>query len=224
MIYLAANNTGCWRLRERGFPIGWMLSASGGWKNPRNRTPTMPFALDNGLFHKPGHPPKGMKALPPFYAMLRRCLNEGLSPMFVVVPDVPYDGNATRILSAKHRRHLRENGYSGPRALAVQDGMTPDDLDGYEAVFVAGSTDWKWRTARGWVRRGQGSRHVGAHRTGEYPRPDQALHRHRRGQRGWNRNLARRQGAEAGRARSTDGNTAGVSVTIAASAPTKGNP
>ncbi len=128
-----------------------MLSPSGGWKNPRLRAPAMPFALDNGLYHLPNHPPKGMKALPPFYAMLRRCLLAEMNPMFVVVPDVPYDGDATRILSRKHSRHMRENGYKGPRALAVQDGMTPDDLDSYEAVFVAGSTDWKWRTARGWV-------------------------------------------------------------------------
>lgn len=113
---------------------------------------TLPFALDNGLYHRPELPPKGMKALPPFYAMLQRCVAGGWSPLFVVVPDVPYDGAATRLLSAKHARHLRAEFPPMRLALAAQDGMTPDDLDGYGAVFVAGSTDWKVRTLAEWVR------------------------------------------------------------------------
>jgi hypothetical protein len=114
----------------------------------------MPFALDNGLFHSPDQPPKGMKGLPPFYAMLDKCLAGGFEPIFVTAPDVPYDGAATRKLSAKHRRHIREHGYSGRLAIAVQDGMSPGDLDGYDAVFVAGSTAWKWDTASMWADEG----------------------------------------------------------------------
>lgn len=91
-----------------------------------------------------------MKALPPFYAMVRRTVAEGWEPLFVTVPDVPYDGAASRLFSAKHRRHLRDEFPPMRLAVAVQDGMTPDDLDGYDAVFVAGSTEWKWATAAGW--------------------------------------------------------------------------
>lgn len=29
VIYLAANNAGCWRLRREGFPIGWIMSPDG---------------------------------------------------------------------------------------------------------------------------------------------------------------------------------------------------
>lgn len=90
-----------------------------------------------------------MKALPSFYAMVRRCQQEGALPLFVVVPDVPYNGERSRVLSAKHRHVLRYETDS-PLAVAVQDGMTPDDLDGYDAVFVAGSTEWKWSTAAMW--------------------------------------------------------------------------
>lgn len=118
----------------------------------------MPFALDNGLYHPPDAPPKGMAALPPFYAMLRRCRGAGFQPLFVVVPDVPYDGEATRTLSRKHARHIAEDVSADWRlALAVQDGMTPDDLDEmrdgqrvYGAAFVAGSTEWKLCTMQQW--------------------------------------------------------------------------
>lgn len=107
---------------------------------------TMPFALDNGLFHSPDEAPKGMKALPQFYATVRKCEHR---PLFVTVPDVPYDMARSRVLSAKHLRILR--GITDwPLAVAVQDGATPSDLDGYDAVFVGGSTDWKWSTSQMW--------------------------------------------------------------------------
>jgi len=149
VIYLAANNSRVWVYREKGYPMGWCMSPAG-WRRPDRGGERMPFALDNGLYHPPDSPPKGMKALPPFYRMLDKCLAGGFSPLFVVAPDVPYNGDATRALSRKHARHIREHGYTGRIALAVQDGMTPDDLDGFDAVFVAGSTEWKWRTAPEW--------------------------------------------------------------------------
>ena len=151
MIYMAANNSRVWHFRKEGYSMGWMISPSGGWRTNVRDEDVMPYAIDNGLYHAPNEPTKGMKALPPFYAMLRRSLECTNQPIFVVSPDKPYDGEATRILSAKHRRHIREAGYGGRIAIAVQDGMTPDDLDGYDAVFVAGSTDWKWSTAEEWI-------------------------------------------------------------------------
>ena len=151
MMYMAANNSRVWHFRRAGYPMAWMFSPAGGWRNTERDGDTMPYALDNGLYHAPNERPKGMSALPPFYAMLSRAVASVNQPIFVVAPDKPYDGSATRVLSAKHRRHIRERGYGGRIALAVQDGMTPDDLDGYGAVFVAGSTDWKWATAAEWV-------------------------------------------------------------------------
>jgi hypothetical protein len=138
-------------MRERGYEeLGWMISVSGGWRNPNRNGKSIPFALDNGQYHAPDQPPKGMKLFPPFYEMVKRCIRESLDPLFIVAPDVPYHGDRTRELSRKHRRHLREYGWQGRIAIAVQDGMGPDDLDGYQAVFVGGSTEWKWRTAEMW--------------------------------------------------------------------------
>ena len=152
MIYLAGNNTRIFQLSRAGYPIGLMMSPKG---FRRNRG--LPFALDNGLFHSPSDPPVGMKGLPPFYAMLDRVIG---SPMFVTVPDVPYDAIGTRELSKRHLHHIR--GYGFKAALAVQDGMNPDDLDGFDWVFVGGSTNWKLRTLAMWVRESH-QRGMGAH-------------------------------------------------------------
>lgn len=146
MLYLAANNSKVHRLRERGFPLGWIMSPKG-LRNPR----ALPFAIDNGLYHPPDDPPHGMKALPPFYRMLDRIQRERWRPMFVVVPDVPYHGKASWELSKRHVWHVASRGF--PTALAVQDGMSYDVLDDgrFGWVFVGGSTEWKWRTMPRWV-------------------------------------------------------------------------
>lgn len=147
MILLAANNSRVKRFRRLGYSLGWMLSPSAGYK----AVPAgLPYAIDNGLYHPQHEPAKGMKALPPFYRLVRRCLAAGHAPMFVVVPDVPYDMARSRILSKKHRRHLLEWFPDLPLAIALQDGATDDDLDGYDWCFVGGSTDWKWRTCEHW--------------------------------------------------------------------------
>lgn len=132
--------------------MGWMMSPNG-WRRPQRGSDSMPFALDNGLFHQFGEPQKGMKALPPFYAMMRKCLALGTVPLFVVAPDVPYDGAASLPLSQKHAGHIAAEFPEFPIALAVQDGMAFDALDDerFDAVFVAGSTGWKWATAQRWV-------------------------------------------------------------------------
>lgn len=157
MIYLAANNSRVHRLAAEGYPMGWMMSPAG-FRDPRS----LMFAIDNGLFYPVGGEPKGMKFLVPFYAMLGQLRERGWSPMFVVVPDVPYDGAASIEMSRRHLRHV--SGYGFPTAIAVQDGMTPDvlDDDGYAWVFVAGSTEWKWKTATTWIHEAH-ARGMGAH-------------------------------------------------------------
>lgn len=124
MIYLAANNTKVHRLAAEGYPLGWMLSPAGGgcWRNPKS----LPYAIDNGLYHKPGEPPKGMKSLPAFYRLLDKFLARSHPPMFVVVPDVPYDGRSSLELSRRHLWHVKSRGV--PAAIVVQDGMTTSKL------------------------------------------------------------------------------------------------
>lgn len=138
MIYLATNHASIPTWRIRGLPVGWLLSTAAGW-----RTPTVPFAIDNGMYHDPGAHPKGMKFLPPFYAMVRRAIRGGHSPMFIACPDVPYDMTKSRDFSRKHLRHLRAE-CDAPIAVVLQDGATDDDLDGYDWAFLGGSTDFKW--------------------------------------------------------------------------------
>lgn len=154
MLYLAANNTGCWRLRRAGFAIGWMQS-------PRNvRRPihyqtaeVMPCAYDNGLYHPYGEPPKPESERLLIYGTLARVLADKWPiPLFAVVPDVPYDGEASRKVSRWHLPRMRDLFPGVPLAVAVQDGMTPDDLDGFDVCAVAGSTDWKRSTVCMWAK------------------------------------------------------------------------
>ena len=123
--------------------MGWMMSPAG-LRDPKG----LPFALDNGMYHAPDCLPVGMKGLPHFYRMLERAI--GWNPMFVTVPDVPYRADESRLLSRKHKQHIMAEFGEMPLAVAVQDGAIESDLDGYQWVFVGGSTDWKWSTARWW--------------------------------------------------------------------------
>ena len=98
-----------------------------------------------------GGEPKGGKDIAAFYEMLGKCVRLAFSPLFVVVPDRPYDAETTKAMAKEHAPAMRTLGYAGPLALAVQDGMTEQDTEEFDAVFVAGSTDWKWNTAERWA-------------------------------------------------------------------------
>jgi len=152
--YLAANNSQVWKYRANGYPMGWMFSPAGGYRNTVRDGVVMPYAVDNGMFYPFGGEPKGMKDIETFYTFLRRVKESGTTPLFVTVVDAPYDAARTRELYPKHQRHLREIWPGMRAAMAVQDGMTFADLDMIEGpgcVFIGGSTEWKWKTMRGWV-------------------------------------------------------------------------
>lgn len=77
-----------------------------------------------------------------YECMLR--LISGLSGcLFVTVPDVVADANATAELWDTWAPIVAE--YKLPRALVLQDGITTTDVpwNDLEAVFVGGSTEWK---------------------------------------------------------------------------------
>jgi hypothetical protein len=74
--------------------------------------------------------------------------------MWAIVPDVP--GNAAATL-ARWPVYAPEVIAAGiPLALAVQDGMTPDDVWALEiqpeVIAVGGSTEWKWATVEMWAK------------------------------------------------------------------------
>jgi hypothetical protein len=74
-----------------------------------------------------------------------------VKPIWCLVPDVVGDSKATKRNWSKYSEHVSCRGFK--TAFAVQDGMTTDDVPGdADVVFVGGSTQFKWRTARQWTR------------------------------------------------------------------------
>lgn len=129
-----------------------MMFSPGDLRNPMRDGLQMPYALDNGLFRPFGDPPARETDRLRIYASLARVVADGWHiPLFAVVPDVPYDGVTSRQVSTWHLDRLRDLFPTIPLAVAVQDGMVADDLEGYQWCFVAGSTEWKLRTLLTWV-------------------------------------------------------------------------
>lgn len=155
MIYLAANNSGLWHLLRERWPVGMMFSPVG-FRKPVRDDAQMPYAIDNGLFHAFGKPPKPTWQRAAVYGAMHKVWRDGYhQPLFSVVPDVPYKADETLGLAARHVPMMREMFPGASLALAVQDGMTFDVLDRFhvhvQAVFIAGSDEWKDRTLADWV-------------------------------------------------------------------------
>ena len=109
----------------------------------------VPFVLDNGRFsaRKGGH-----WSAKSFRKLLELAAESERSPRWIVVPDVVGDGKATLLEWNRWTERLEPFGWS--LALAVQDGMIPDDVRALDrlpdVVFVGGTTKWKWLRARDW--------------------------------------------------------------------------
>lgn len=131
----------------RRYHLGMMLSTSAHcwvreWFNEFS------LALDNGAF---GAWTKG-KAFPEasFLFTLDNCDRYHLELDFVVVPDLVAQGKASLEFSLDWTHHL--DGW--PLALALQDGMAPQDILPYhhlfDVIFLGGTVKWKWRTLTMW--------------------------------------------------------------------------
>ncbi len=149
MIVMPANNT-CWLVSYWQGLYGGLghLYGPDRFTQP---TPHLPYVLDNGAFgaFKSGKPWSGES----FSNHVEKYAHGAIRPQWVVVPDVV--GNAVQtvalwriwapILRTEHELTL---------ALAVQDGMIPDDVRKLEVkpdvIFVGGSTEWKWATMAEW--------------------------------------------------------------------------
>lgn len=193
MIYLAANHASVWRRRAAGLPMGWIMSPAG-WRSPVRPGLEMPYAIDNGMYYPFGSCPRDMSVLSAFYATLGRA-SAFHAPLFVVVPDAPYDADGTRAMFTKHQRHVRDAMPGVTVALAVQDGMGEEDLDAIEppgAVFRRGVYWMEMEDGPQLVGRGKGSGLVVSRCPREHVAKGPAMHRHRRGLGGRNRNLSRR--------------------------------
>lgn len=108
------------------------------------------FMIDNGAFTAWKHNEEWDEKL--FYRVISRLESAGRYPYGIVVPDIVKGGKA----SLKHsEEHLPLIPPVFPRFLAVQEGMTPKDIEPLipmiDGIFVGSPGNWKWRTARIWA-------------------------------------------------------------------------
>lgn len=151
VIVMPSNNT-CWLVHYMAGRYGHVGHLYGPTRI-ENPLPHLPFALDNGAYgafvnQTPWDRWK-------FVAHVERYAFMGLRPSWVVVPDVVADKDATLTKYAEWAPILRD-GYHLKLALAVQDGMTIEDVRSLsikpDLVFVGGTTEWKWSTMETWAK------------------------------------------------------------------------
>lgn len=142
---MPSNNTGfeCGRLFGR-FPD--RLAHLHNVDRDSEPKPGIRWALDNGVF---GAFHKGREwSEEPLYRFLDKY--SMWNPMWVVVPDSI--GNRDETLRRWDQHCSAISAFGCPLAMAVQDGMTPDDVPSEaDVVFIGGSTSWKWRNLDMWT-------------------------------------------------------------------------
>ena len=148
MIVMPSNNSGLqvgYLAGKYSGRIGWLISP-GGWRKPPS---WMPYALDNGAFGAWANKwPWDANA---FLAHIEKS-KTAHKPLWVVVPDVVADMDATLISWHEWSPQLRVILPNVPLAFAVQDGMTPYHVPkDADVIFVGGTTEWKWRNLKMWT-------------------------------------------------------------------------
>lgn len=118
------------------------------WRDP---TKWPYFAIDNGAYSAYA---RGVEWKPDnFLRILGKVEALGMIPDYVVVPDKVAGGLRSLEFSRPWAAFLMGHFPDFPLYLAVQDGMTPEDLDGEEwmaGLFVGGSMAWKLETMAQW--------------------------------------------------------------------------
>lgn len=144
--------------RETG-RIGHLLSPD----QQRGPWPWIPYALDNGAFacwdpvantFDHARWAKNEVAWRRLIVWTQVAAGRGMPARWAIVPDVP--GNREGTLERWKTYAPEVASMDIPLAIAVQDGMTPQDVETLvpraQVVCVGGSTDWKWATAEMWVK------------------------------------------------------------------------
>lgn len=112
--------------------------------------PWLPYALDNGRYAEAVNGTAFDEDR--FMRFVEQYAFRELRPMWVAVPDVPFNGEET--LSWWHKWSDRLRQFGLPLAIVVQDGMSTEDvtplLRKNDVVFVGGSTSWKWASIKAW--------------------------------------------------------------------------
>lgn len=132
------------RLQADG--VGEMFTAGQDYWPPR-RTP---FAVDCGTFGPWRRGEEWQEG--PFLQVLSNAHRDGMTPDWVVAPDIIGGGVASLRLSLKWQPALSK----WRVLLAVQDGMhgrqVAKVLHLFAGLFVGGTLDWKIKTSREWVK------------------------------------------------------------------------
>jgi hypothetical protein len=112
----------------------------------------LPLAIDNGAFSSYlkgcGFNEYG------FLKMLSQIIDKGLKYEILVTPDIVAGGKKSAYFSLDWSKRLAgwKNQY-----FAVQDGMDVESCwtfiisGGFAGIFVGGTPEWKWKTAKDWV-------------------------------------------------------------------------
>ena len=120
--------------------VGWLIGPSGQSKTKLRSW--VPYALDNDAFAawQNGTPWDEEK----YFSFLDWVGTQAQEPMWVAVPDVVTDREATLKNWGKYAPRCRTYGY--PLAFVMQDGMIAEDVPrDADLIFVGGSYRWKWR-------------------------------------------------------------------------------
>lgn len=150
MMPANVSNSHVWYWQGRYSALGWLLSAYEGTRE-RLPDPRLPWAVDNGLY---AATTGGLFwDADRYYRGLDRLLDVGAerghAPLWAVVPDAWGDRDGTLRRWDEHAPQLARRGVR--LALAVQDGMTPEDVPAEAScVFVGGSDAWRSLTLGSW--------------------------------------------------------------------------
>ncbi|NIQ97051.1 MAG: hypothetical protein GWN87_24905 [Desulfuromonadales bacterium] len=133
------------------YELGICLSSAPD-SRPNRAHGSVPCFLDNGAFAcwRRGYPFQRNV----FLTTLEKAYKAAINLDFIVCPDIVAGG----LMSLKFSMTWAKNKLIGTPnlALAVQDDMTPGDLDLWDVeryftyIFVGGTTEWKWATAPTW--------------------------------------------------------------------------
>lgn len=157
MIGMPSNASGWfWHslARETG-KLGHLFSPRG----QRGPWPWLPYALDNGAFAcwnpvaNTFDDAKWAANEQAWRELIFWAQCAPIKPRWAIVPDVPGNREATLERWKKYAPELKACGI--PLAVAVQDGMTPADVEqlapAADVIAVGGSTEWKWQNVGMWA-------------------------------------------------------------------------
>lgn len=157
MMIMPSNASGwLWHCLARETGLIGHLYSPGGQRGP---WPWLPYALDNGVFAlwKPETNDfdevrwmsEGVHA---WRKLLAWSVSNTLKPIWAIVPDRPGDSQKTLAKWEQYQREVADAGI--PQALAVQDGMTTEDVKSLkrrpDIIAIGGSTEFKWSTVERW--------------------------------------------------------------------------